>query len=116
MSSERRPIERYVRASVDILPVSGAPPVGSVELGSICDRGCELRSEMRAALRDIGQAAIRKVRPHGGEFTEAQADELTDVIERAMTEGGIEAWFVEIWDAHEALTQVYAPYGMPRTR
>ena len=115
-SSARRPIERYVRCSVEIHANHGCDVVGSIELGSLVEHSSWLRSEMREALREIGRHAIAVVRPDGGEFTESQADQLTDVIERAMIDGGVEAWFVEVWSATEALTQVYAPCGMPRDR
>ena len=95
-------IERYVRCSVD---VSG----GSVEAG-VEYRAAEATGEIRRLLRKLIEVAAGD-----GPLTEQRVDMITRSLEMAMScafQG--RAWFVEIWNAHEALTQVYAPYGMPR--
>lgn len=101
--------ERYVRASVDI-------DGGSVEVGMQYERGdgfdlARLREQLRATVRRSAREALR-----GGALTEQNADALTEGIElmiRAVLPDG-HGWFVEVWNAQEALTQVYAPCGMPR--
>lgn len=45
------------------------------------------------------------------------ADALTPELERSMTAVWPDRpWFFEIWSESEALTQVYAPHGMPIRR
>jgi hypothetical protein len=97
-----RPIEHYVRASVDIA-------LGSVEVGV---------QWFNPATRDIdrntARAIIESVDDSLG--ASATADSLTDEIERRFILNWPDrGWFIEVWNKHEALTQVYAPCGMPRS-
>lgn len=106
----RPPVERYVRASVDI-------PGGSVEVGI----------GYRDGKPDIDRDTIRKL-VHSCYFKSKLADDwrgeieylataLTPMLERdiAFVWPG-RAWFFEVWSATEALTQVYQPYGVPRSQ
>lgn len=108
------PVERYVRASVDI-------PGGSIELGYQYDLDANGRTDTRgtaacrAALRGFADRAARHTL-QGRDLTEVLADELTDALSdsiAAVTAPGI-GWFVEVWNEREALTRVYAPCGMPK--
>jgi hypothetical protein len=129
VSSERwgvQSIERYVRASIEICDQvveqpngvrwEGGDVVGSIELGIWYEPGSSIRPQLRDGLREVARAALVKVRPRGGPLDEEQADRLTDVLEQALARGDAPAWFIEVWNADEALSQVYAPYGMPRSR
>ena len=112
------PIERYVRASVEIYG-SKRRVEGCIELGllySPSERPSQFRPEMIA----LAQAALsRDALPT--HFDENFADALQAAIDRRF----VEAWghrprFIEIWRGvgadEEPLIQVYAPCGMPRVR
>jgi hypothetical protein len=101
------PVERYLRATIAI-------PGGSIEAGMQRARGeplTLLRSELQ---RIIGDEALIL---NGSDVDDEIAGRLIDAIEERIAETWpTRAWFVEIWDAESALSQVYAPYGMPRVR
>jgi len=104
---EPAPIERYVRCSVMLY---GAPRidgfrwvregVGSIEVGLQYD---DTPSAYRSKLREVTEVAARVL-----------GDRALDV--NTADRGR----FIEVWtgagDAAEALTQIYAPCGMPRVR
>jgi hypothetical protein len=99
------PIERYIRCSIEI-------PDGSIEMGLEVTSG----PASRTTLRQIAIAAYMTARVES-QWTnvEGLADAITPILERSMV--GIwpdRPWFFEVWSATEALSQVYAPYGMPR--
>jgi hypothetical protein len=101
-----RRIERYLRASVEI-------PDGSVEIGLEITDG----KTTRESLRHVVHMAYLQARSIV-EWTNAEefADSLAPVLEVSMRSVWPDrAWFVEIWDEKQALTQVYSPYGMPIT-
>ena len=102
-SPVRPPIERYIRCSVDI-------PGGSIEVGlQHCPNVS--REFVRAVVRD---AYFRATAMTDLEFSEL-ADLLTNFLEHDFASTWpTRAWFVEIWNEREALSQVYQPYGMPR--
>lgn len=114
----RPPIERYVRASVDILG-SKRRVEGCVELGLLYLPPGERPSAFRTEMRECAEAALRDL--HGrweSQFDEDLADAIQGVIDRRM----IALWgdrprFIEVWRGtgadEEALTQTYAPFGMP---
>ena len=103
----RPPIERYLRCSVEI-------PDGSVEMG-LEVTGLADRQETRTVLRAIATMAYMRARLQGGwATTEELADVITPDLEANMDEmWPNRPWFVEVWSSAEALTQVYAPLGMP---
>jgi hypothetical protein len=106
-----RPIERYARCSVDI-------PGGSVELGVAYERN-EFFSlpQMRASMIALVRRAVAQDLDYY-DVGDHNADRLSEGIEtsiRAVMPDG-HAWFVEVWNATECLTQVYQPYGMPITK
>lgn len=100
-------VERYLRVTIEI-------PGGSIEAGMQRSRG-EPLTLLRAELaRVLAEEALAL---NGDDVTEETAGRLVDAIEvRVAAAWPARAWFVEIWDANEALSQVYAPYGMPRVR
>lgn len=103
----RPPIERYVRCSVTVFG-SKNRAIGSIEAGLLVTPSQDhraLREELRHVLDDACVACRDR----------EDADELTQLCE-SMIAGRwpAHAWFVEVWNEDEALTQVYAPYGMPR--
>lgn len=101
---ERPPIERYVRCSVDL-------PGGSLELGLFYNRGEPLRG-----LSDkLGELATKAARVVDGPITLEIAEMLSAELEaNIVAQWGDRAWFLEVWNADSALTQIYAPHGMPR--
>lgn len=100
----RPDIERYLRVTIDI-------PGGSIEAGMQRTRGeplTLLRAELARVL--IDQALTL----NGDDVTDETAGRLIDAIEDRISQlWPGRAWFAEIWQADEALSQVYAPYGMP---
>lgn len=109
----RLPIESYLRATIAI-------PGGSIEAGLQRRPGEPLRW-LRGRLHDV--IAERSLMLNGEPLNENNGQRLTDDLDIVMAETWPErAWFVELWLAGdgdgdgEALTQVYAPYGMPRSR
>ncbi len=111
MSIHSRPIERYVRCSVEI-------PGGSVEVGV---QRLDFAHPDRETIRRLVHAAWLLVRvgdlgsPLRRLSPEEEFDRLSQQLEldigRMWPDRG---WFVEVWNETEALTQVYAPCGMPR--
>lgn len=103
----RSDIERYLRATVTI-------PGGSIEAGvqrSLGEPLTLLRAELTRALGDEALAL------NGDDVTDGSAGRLIDAIEERIAEmWPARAWFVEIWQADEAVCQVYTPYRMPRVR
>lgn len=101
------PVELYFRATVVI-------PGGSIEAGLQRSRGeplTLLRAELARVIAD--EALVL----NGSDVTDETAGRLIDAIEeRVAAIWPARAWFVEVWQAEEALCQVYAPYGMPRVR
>ena len=103
-----RQVERYVRCSIDVI-VSKRRDVGSIAAGlqvEPTDVPAVLRTDFRAGI-DYVRALARN-----DDF-----DQLTSMLEDHITARWPgRAWFVEVWSEDECLTQVYAPYGMPRFR
>jgi hypothetical protein len=100
----RPPVERYVRASVEI-------PGGSIEVGVQYQLG-ESTDDLRRRVRELVQqtASSKAAKP----LTDAGVDDVTHDLElRFEATWPTLAWFVEVWNETEALTQVYAPRGMP---
>jgi hypothetical protein len=97
----RPPIERYLRVSIEI-------PGGSIEAGLERATGeplTILRNELRRILQD--EALIL----NGDDVDDESAGRLIDSIEyQVRSTWSARAWFVEVWDAVEALSQVYQPY------
>lgn len=115
--TRRRPIERYVRATVEI-PGSKGRIDGSIEIGLHRERH-EQPSWYRNALIEVGEVAVRLLR--GRPLDEDTADEITEDLDaRIVGLWGDRPRFIEIWrgtgTAEEALSQVYAPHGMPIAR
>jgi hypothetical protein len=105
----RPPIERYVLATVDI-------PGGQVFAGLGYERG-ELVAGKREHLIGIVSVHASRDAVGGDPVTVGSADDLSQRIERDLSLTFQDrAWFVEIWNEREALTQTYAPWGRPRTR
>lgn len=102
---KRPPVERYMRCSIEI-------PHGSIEMGLEVTDG----TGSRVTLRQVAHAAYMTVQMEGNWKTvEDLADSITPVLELSMNSIWPDrAWFFEVWSATEALSQVYAPYGMPR--
>lgn len=121
----RRPIERYVRAAVEIrMPTADVPDAplyivaGTIEIGLHYERGHPPHA-YRDKLREVGEMAARVLR--GRTLDEDTADLITeDLDERIVGLWGDRPRFIEIWrgtgDDAEPLTQVYAPHGMPIAR
>lgn len=108
VSVESRQIERYIRCSVDILG-------GSVELGLQHNGVPGDPSGDRAHVRKM-VASWCAATERGGVSFEARADQLIVDLESIFSVHWPDrAWFVEIWNEREALSQVYQPYGMPRS-
>jgi|SRR6185295_2003752 len=102
-----RVIERYLRATITI-------PGGSIEAGMQRTRG-EPLTLLRAELARI--IADEVLTLNGDDVDDESAGRLIDAIEERISETWpARAWFVEVWQADEAVCQVYAPYGMPRRR
>lgn len=108
----RPPIERYIRCSVDI-------PSGSVEVG--LQREPPTGNE-RVTIRQLVHVAYMRSLTVGGldeprwSTMEEFADIITPDLEKSFSQVWPDrAWFVEIWNETEALSQVYQPYGMPRS-
>lgn len=103
MGDRERPVERYARASVAIA-------MGSIEVGVQW-----LAPATREADRNMARTIIESAEDALG--AGATADALTDEIERRFSATWPDrGWFIEVWNEREALTQVYAPCGMPRVR
>lgn len=99
-----RPVEHYVRTSVGIYG-------GSVEAGIWYEPG-EPTAPLRSKLREVIETAALGVSLRGEGSVRCSAR-----IEQSLGQ----LWpgrpfFVEIWNEHDGLTQVYAPCGMPRSR
>lgn len=108
-AKRRTPIERYVRCSVEIIGTKRRV-VGSIEAGLLVTPDSDhraLRDQLRSVLGDA-------LAFDGGR---GDADDLTQTLENFIVDRWPDrAWFVEVWNEDEALTQVYAPHGMPRWR
>jgi len=101
------PIERYLRATVVI-------PGGSIEAGMQRSRGEPLRLLRSELARVIADEALVL---NGEDIDDDNAGPLIDRIEERISAiWPARAWFIEIWQADEAVCQVYAPYGTPRVR
>ena len=121
---EPAPIERYVRCSVMLY---GAPRidgfrwvregVGSIEVGLQYD---DPPSAYRSKLREVTEVAARVLGDRALDVN--TADEITRDLDARIVGlwGADRGRFIEVWtgagDAAEALTQIYAPCGMPRVR
>lgn len=104
----RPPIERYVRCSVSVFGTKNRV-IGSIEAGLLVVPGMNHRA-LREELRSVLDDACVSCRDR------EDADGLTALCESLITERWPSAaWFVEVWQEDEALTQVYAPFGMPRS-
>jgi hypothetical protein len=107
LSPASPPIERYLRVTVEI-------PGGSIEAGLERSRGEPLHHLRVELARMIADATLVL---NGDGITDDSAapiiDDLEDCIQAAWPS---RAWFAEVWQADECLSQVYAPYGMPRAR
>jgi hypothetical protein len=100
-------IERYLRITIVI-------PGGSIEAGMQRSRGEPLRL-LRAEFKRVLEGEALTL--NGSDIDDDSVGPLIDRIEeRVDATWPTRAWFVEIWQAEEALCQVYAPYGMPRVR
>lgn len=105
----RPPIDRYVFATVDI-------PGGQIFAGLAYEEG-EALAPMCAALADYATYAADIMRKKGDKLDEDVAHALTEATRINVEECWPgRAWFVEVWNEREALTQTYAPYGRPRVR
>lgn len=99
--------ERYAGATVAI-------PGGSVELGIQRERG-EPINGLRASVRSVVEAYALVL--NGDDVTEDSAAALSDAIDAALSSAWPDrAWFVEIWNADERLTQVYHRWAWPGDR
>lgn len=68
-----------------------------------------LRSELARVIAD--EALVL----NGADVDDDSAGRLINAIEDRISRlWPGRAWFAEVWQADEALSQVYAPYGMPR--
>jgi hypothetical protein len=96
--------ERYAGATIDI-------PGGTVELG--LQRSCgEPIAPARALMRHVVEECALVL--NGDDITEATAPSLSDRIDATFGDRWPDrAWFVEIWDAKERLTQVYHRWQWP---
>lgn len=104
----RPPIERYVRASVD---VKG----GSVELGVQYFDGEDINAMRELALALVSAAVYQSAL--GDTLTPDIADYLTTTLDdHIVSNWGDRGRFIEVWNATSALTQVYVPCGMPMNR
>ena len=103
----RPPIERYVRASIDV-------PGGSVEVGVQYHHGERLPTMRQTIRQAVGEATLLL---KGAPLTDMDASYITGELERSIdTRWPDRGWFVELWCGEQCLTQVYAPCGMPRVR
>lgn len=102
-----RMVERYLRVSIEV-------PGGSIEAGLQRAAG-EPLALLRAELHRLLESEALVL--NGDDITDDNAAPLIDAIDqRIAATWPARAWFVEIWQADECLSQVYAPYGMPRHR
>lgn len=102
----RPPIERYMRCSVEI-------PGGSVEVGLSYETTPDVDRE------DLRRVVLDECAAIDHEESSATVEQLADVLTLLLecefsSRWPNRAWFVEVWNDSEALTQVYQPYGMPR--
>lgn len=103
-------VESYARISV-------AVPGGSVEAGLQRESPEPLRLKRAEMARIIAEEALAL---NGEPLSEENGNWLTAGIEQRFREAWpSRAWFVELWMAdadgdEQPLTQVYAPWGMPR--
>jgi hypothetical protein len=117
-TAPRFPIERYVRACVEI-PGSKGRVDGVIEIGMHYEVG-ERPGAYRGKMIELGDLAARCAR--GRVLNEDTAAAITeDLDERIVALWGADrARFIEIWrgtgDDAEPLTQVYKPHGMPIAR
>lgn len=97
-------IERYAGATVDI-------PGGSIELGLQREAG-EPVSDKRAEMRRICDEEALVL--NGDDINDGFAAVLSDRIDARFSAvwPGL-AWFIEIWNARERLTQVYHRWPLP---
>jgi hypothetical protein len=96
--------ERYAGATVDI-------PGGSVELGIQRGRG-EPVTQLRAHAKDIVTTCALIL--NGDNVSEDTAADLSDRIDTLFAEAWPDrAWFIEIWNANDRLTQVYHRWLWP---
>ncbi len=104
-ADRNRPIERYARATVVV-------PGGSIEAGVERQRGEPVRL-IRAELARLLGEEFRALTCH--EIGDECAAPLIDALEARLDAiWPARAWFIELWQADECLTQVYAPWGMPK--
>lgn len=99
-----RPVESYVRMTVEV-------PGGSVEVGLQRQLGEPMRL-LRSEIRRLVEESALIL--NGEALNEDNGRELTDLLEvRFRSVWPARAWFLELWLGEEALSQVYAPWGMP---
>ena len=111
---EPRPIERYVRAQVEI-PGSKGRIDGAVEIGLMYEFG-EALENVRDTMTALAGAAIYAANIGRG-FDVDFADYLTTVLdEHLVCNFGDRPRFIEVWRDDEPLTQWYAPHRVPACR
>lgn len=104
------PVERYVRTSVEIAH-------GSLEVGVQYFDGEDV-DHMRGCIHEWARMTSAWKGAIAGTLTAADADRMTRWLDERLVSayGDERGRFIEVWNATEALTQVYAPCGMPRVR